>query len=1101
MKYLFYSVCLGLLWIQSGCSTENRARVSSPIKKGAIRVLFLGHESEQHPSDLYFPMLQQALGPDAIYFDYVTSVEEALGDAEYLNRFDALLLYANHKEIAPNQWKNLNAFIDQGGGFVPVHCASWCFQNEAGFDQLVGGRFAGHKTGVFKVSTIEPEHPAVKGVPELEAWDETYVHKNHNTKDRIVLQVREVAGADDNITEAEPWTWIRTQGNGRIFYTASGHDERVWDRSEFHELLKAGILWAVGDSRKESYQTFVDGRTPLTYEKRDNIPNYEKRPEPLPYQHPLSPEDSMSYTRVPVGFRLELFASEPDIVNPVCMAWDERGRLWVAETIDYPNEITPSRQGRDSIKILEDTDGDGKCDKVTVFADGLNLPTSITFSNGGLIVAHAPDFLYFKDTDGDDVADVREVLNSKWGTRDSHAGPSNLRYGFDNHIWGTVGYSAWDGPDWNKEGYFAQGVYTMNPDGSDVTFLHQFNNNTWGLGFNESGDVFGSTANNNPAFFCGFPETGYAVTKGLSANMIADTPAFHPITPNIRQVDVFGGYTAGAGYAFATSNNFPESWRNSMAFIAGPTGNLLGMFKNIPDGSGYRAKNNFSLIASADEWFSPVAAEVGPDGNLWVADWYNFIIQHNPTPTAVRGGYDGERGTGNAHVNPNRDRQHGRIYRLIWEGAKEPDIQSLADASTRELVNALKDSNMFWRLTAQRLLVEKNAPVSVDALRQVLKDEGLPAIHAFWTLHGLSLVDDTLHQMTLLNQDPGVRKAAASALNTSPEHRQMLIDCAILTDSDLGVRRVAFTVLAHLAKDPSLQSIIRRLYSDETNREDTWLSIALKAAAANQGIHLGESILGPNLVLNGSFEDVVDGTPRNWILSDAKDYGDSSVSFDGVLGETKPRNGDRLFTIDSDNRAEYSWTTKVQVNPYTDYRLATWIHVRALREGNGISIGVNEVPGLRSETLRWRTPWRELEVFFNSGEHREMTLSINYGGGRPARGTVSFDDFSLSEVLGSSESEATLIGDATRGRNIFYEHEMASCTRCHQVSGEGGAVGPALDGIASKQTEDYLRESLVYPQATIAKGFPVELSPMPPFGVLLSSQELEDVLAYLKTLN
>lgn len=641
----------------------------------------------------------------------------------------------------------------------------------------------------------------------------------------------------------------------------------------------------------------------------------------------------------------------------------------------------------------------------------------------------------------------------------------------------------------------------MKPDGRGIIFMHQFNNNTWGLGFNESGDVFGSTANNNPAFFGGFPESGYAGKKGLSAKMIADSAAFHPITPNVRQVDVFGGYTAGAGYAFATSKNFPESWRNEIAFISGPTGNLLGAYRNVSDGSGYRAINNYSIVASADEWFSPVAAEVGPDGNLWIADWYNFIIQHNPTPTAVRGGYDAANGTGNAHVNPNRDRQHGRIYRLVWEGAEDPEIQSLADAATRELVGALKDSNMFWRLTAQRLLVENNAAGTADTLRQLLQGGGVPAVHAFWTLRGLGLMDDTLHQMTLLNRDPGVRKAAASALSASPDHRQMLIDSAILTDSDLGVRRVAFTALAHLAKDPSLQSIIRRLYSNETNREDTWLSIALKAAAANQGIHLGESILGPNLVLNGSFEDVVDGTPRNWILSGVKDYGDSSVSFDGVLGETKPRSGDRLFTIDSDDRAEYSWATKVQVNPNTDYRLAGWIHVRALREGNGVSIGVNEVPGLRSETLRWRTPWRELEVFFNSGEHREMTLSINYGGGRPARGTVSFDDFSLSEVLGSSESEATLIGDATRGRNIFYEHEMASCTRCHQVRGEGGAVGPALDEIASKQTDDYLRESLVYPQATIAKGFPVELSPMPPFGVLLSSQELEDVLAYLKTLN
>ena len=153
----------------------------------------------------------------------------------------------------------------------------------------------------------------------------------------------------------------------------------------------------------------------------------------------------MDYTQAPVGFRLELFASEPDIINPIGLAWDERGRLWVAETVDYPNEMTPDRVGNDKIKILEDTDGDGKCDKVTVFAEGLNIPTSITFSRGGIIVAHVPDFLFMKDTDGDDKADVREVLTTGWGIGDTHAGPSNLRYGFDNWIWGTVGYSAFNG--------------------------------------------------------------------------------------------------------------------------------------------------------------------------------------------------------------------------------------------------------------------------------------------------------------------------------------------------------------------------------------------------------------------------------------------------------------------------------------------------------------------------------------------------------------------------------------------------------------------------------------------------------------------------------
>ena len=124
-------------------------KANAEPETGAVRVLFLGHESEHHNSNKFYPMLAKGLGRDAIYFDYVTTVEGALGDAAYLSKFDALLLYANHGRITPRQWRNLKAFVEGGGGFVPVHCASWCFGNEPEFDQLVGGRFASHKTGTF----------------------------------------------------------------------------------------------------------------------------------------------------------------------------------------------------------------------------------------------------------------------------------------------------------------------------------------------------------------------------------------------------------------------------------------------------------------------------------------------------------------------------------------------------------------------------------------------------------------------------------------------------------------------------------------------------------------------------------------------------------------------------------------------------------------------------------------------------------------------------------------------------------------------------------------------------------------------------------------
>lgn len=1067
--------------------------ISSCVEAGPVRVLFVGHDSEKHNSNLYFPILAKALGRDAIYFDYVTTTEAAFDDTEYLDLFDAVLLYANHKEIDPAHWGNLKSFIDEGGGFVPVHCASWCFQNIPEFDQIVGGRFASHKASIFRPKTIAPDHAAIVDVPEFEAWDETYKHSRYNPEGRTVLQVREVE-EDDNITEPEPWTWIRTQGKGRVFYTASGHDERVWSLPEFHELLKRGILWSIGDERLASYETFLSQRTPLTYEKRDNIPNYEKRPEPLPYQHPLSAEDSMDYLRAPADFSVELFAADPDIVNPIYLAWDERGRLWVTETVDYPNEVKQGR-GNDTIKILEDTTGDGKADKIVTFAEGLNIPTSLTFWNGGVIVAQAPDFLYLKDEDGDDKADLKEVLFTGWGIRDTHAGPSNLRYGLDNWIYGAVGYSGFEGTIGGENLSFGSGIFRFRPDGSKMEFLHQFNNNTWGLGFNAAGDVFGSTANNNPSFHGILPATIYGGGRqGLSANMIADAPTFHPITPNIRQVDAFGAYTAGAGHALATSSNFPESMRDRAAFVCGPTGNLLGQFSLSEKAHRYESKNQFSILASADEWFSPVAAEVGPDGNLWIADWYNFIIQHNPVPTVERAGYEAVNGVGNAHENPNRDRQHGRVYRLKWNGADESSIDSLHGADDKTLVAALGHDNQFWRLTAQRLLVSERRKEAAPALRKLVSNAGISGIHALWSLEGLQELDAKTHQLALLSKDVSLQKNALRALGEDEASQQLLFDTALVTSKNLAVRLEAFIKLAQFPKNDAVALAVTQLLKNPENRSDEVIAAALKAAAANQEVQ-GPATYGDNLLSNASFEKATQSgiRPTAW---EARTYqGEAALQIDPNISQS----GENSLRIASRAGADASMTMEVSVKPNTEYRLSGWVKTQGLAGAQGALLNVHGTK-VRTRGLRKRNDWTLLEIEFNSGAKKSAIINCLFGGWGTSTGSAWFDDVALQEVIYEG-SEDSLTGNPASGETIFNTHQVAACIRCHMVDGKGeGVIGPPLDGIASRKSRDYIHESLVDPGATLAEGFPAQVSPMPPMGVLLRPQELADIMAYLMTL-
>ena len=213
---------------------------------GKLRVLFLGHNSQHHSSNTYSPILREALAPKHIEFDYVTSVDAL--NSEKLKQYDAVLLYANHGRITPEQFAALSDFVESGHGFVPVHCASACFGHSLDFVKLVGGRFKSHKSGVFKATVVNPAHPVMQGFAEFETWDETYVHADHNQDGRTILMERVEGEA------REPWTWVREQGKGRVFYTASGHDERTWRDAGFQKLLFNGIVWSVGENRRLEWE-------------------------------------------------------------------------------------------------------------------------------------------------------------------------------------------------------------------------------------------------------------------------------------------------------------------------------------------------------------------------------------------------------------------------------------------------------------------------------------------------------------------------------------------------------------------------------------------------------------------------------------------------------------------------------------------------------------------------------------------------------------------------------------------------------------------------------------------------------------------------------
>jgi putative membrane-bound dehydrogenase-like protein len=798
-----------------------------------IQVLFLGHDATHHPSDVALGLLAPALAKDGIEFTYTTNPDDL--NPEKLAHFDALMLYANHDSITPSQEKALLDYVESGHGFLPIHSASHCFRNSQRYLSMIGGQFDKHGTGTFTAEIVKPNHEVMKGIQPFETWDETYIHKNNNP-DRIVLMER-VEG-----DHREAWTWVRTQGKGRVFYTAYGHDERTWKQPMFHAMLKNAIVWSVAPSVRAQFARL---KMPVAqYQASSRIPNYERRNPPLQYQLPLPPAQSQMLAQVPPGFELQLFASEPDIAKPIAMAWDARGRLWIAETLDYPNDIHPGLPGRDKIVILEDTNHDGKADKFTVFAEGLNIPTGLVFVDGGVLVSQMPDLIFLKDTTGDDKADIRQVRNTGFGFKDTHAGPSNLRYGFDNRIWGAVGYSGYSAVQHGDSISFNQALWRMRPDGSDMEHVASFSNNTWGVGFNETFDIFGSTANNTHAVYVGIPNRYTAGVKGLPPRVgsakIDGHYAMHPNTPNVRQVDVFGGFTAAAGFNVYTARTYPKEYWNRIAFVSEPTGRLLHRAILESKGAGYVEKDGWNMLASADDWTGPVDAQVGPDGNVWVVDWYNFIIQHNPTPAGF------ENGKGNAYENPLRDHRYGRIYRIVYKGAPAAKPMSLRADRPAELVRALTNDNLLWRMTAQRLLVERhNADVAPELIKLVknrsVDELGLNpgALHALWTLKGLGQLDGSSPAATAAavaaidHPAAGVRKAAIQVLPVSASTFNAMQGYGVFEDRDPHTRLTAILMLADLPASDSIGALLYQLGKAPNVQNDEWLSLGVLVAAAH----------------------------------------------------------------------------------------------------------------------------------------------------------------------------------------------------------------------------------------------------------------------------
>lgn len=974
----------------------------SPAEARRVEVLFLGAPTRNHPAHdpvERYRVLKKALGADGIDLTYSETLEDIRGDV--LNRYDAVMFYGNWEEkgtLQPARFKALTDYVDAGHGFLPIHCASACFGGSDDFSKLVGGHFKSHQSGVFTTAIVDKEHPVMRGYEGFETWDETYVH-DRLTDDRSVLQVR----------DKEPWTWVRNQGKGKVFYTAYGHDMRCWDQPAFHELLRRAILWSVGAEVRAKLGAL---KLPTLEQEDAILPGYRDRKTITKAQKPLPPEESVKLAQVPPGFELELFASDPDIVNPIYITWDHKGRAYVIETVDYPNNLQKGDLGHDRIHLCEDTNGDGKADKFTLFAEKLSIPTSAVFVNGGLVCTNGPDMIFLKDTDGDGKADVRKVLFSGFGMGDTHAGVSNLRIGLDNWVYATVGYSGFNGTVGGETLKFQQAVFRFKPDGGKMEFIQNTTNNTWGLGFTSAFDVMGSTANANPSFFVTFPKEAYeqAGLKQPRTPAGDNNPKFFPSSMDIRQVDQFDRYTAAAGHAFYTSERFPAEWRDQIAFVTEPTGKLVAQFRITPKGAGYvsdQLPNN--LYNSADAWSGPVQAETGPDGAVWVADWYNLIIQHNPTPSKGSAGYDAEKGKGNAYETPMRDKTMGRIYRIFPKGTQDDANPKLDPAKPDTLIAALSHPNLFWRQQAQNLIVESKSTAAVAKLKALVSGSSKrAATHAVYTLAGLGALDAETLKLALASDDRGLFRAGLANSPADDSLASAVIQGGVVKAPDARLLAETFVALSNVkASDAVGKALHATLLANkdailgDVTLNDAWqmaarrhaTGVVLAAAADPDSVALNTPV---NLVPNPGF----DGTDLGvWSL---RTY--SAESPDTIELSVGPggRNGGNALKIASPSRADVGAGATFAVKPGTRYRFSGWIRTEKMEKLNGLGALFNVHEGTGSKAVGSARDWQELSFEFDSGRKSEVLIHCLFGGFGGSIGTAYYDDLSLTEITSGS---------------------------------------------------------------------------------------------------
>lgn len=542
---------------------------------------------------------------------------------------------------------------------------------------------------------------------------------------------------------------------------------------------------------------------------------------------PLSPEEGLASLHVPSGFRVELVAAEPVVIDPISFDWGADGRLWVVEMRDYPLGIDGQGKAGGVIKVIEDTNGDGRCDKTTSFLEGIPFPSSVLPWKKGALIAAAPDLIYAEDTDGDGKADVRKTLFTGFN-------PGNQQHRFNGFEWGLDGWIyAANGDSGGSVRSIITGK-TISISGRDIRFrpdtgeLETVSGQTqFARRRDDWGNWFG---NNNPTWLwhVTLPEHYLRRNPRLAVKRVLHVLANYPdssrvfpisaplIRPN--QPEFLNHTTSGCSPTPYRDDLFGLEFANSV-FASEPVHNVVHREVLSRAGSGFTShraagEQRGEFLASSDNWFRPITTRTGPDGALYVADMYRFVLEH---PEWIAPEMQ-------ARLDLRAGDDKGRIYRIVPVGKNRRTIPDLSHHTPKELVAALNSPNGWQRDMAQRLLLERPNPSTAPDLQALLEPTHAPQVRlqALATLGLLGALSAETVVTTLNDPHPWVRcEALRQSERFAPASGVFQAVAAVAEDSDAAVRLQAAFSLGTWPRDlaePALLRLVSREDADELLR-------------------------------------------------------------------------------------------------------------------------------------------------------------------------------------------------------------------------------------------------------------------------------------------